>query len=230
MNSILQKIFFFSLFFFFFILNCSAQSKINIGAHLNGIRTNAYNDGFIELLENKPKYSISGGLSLQNNFHRYFSFTVGINYLNLSNKLSDWESDGINDLADVKINAKLNYFQVPFLLDFNILQDRKLFITSGVYMSQLHKGEIKGTIEGDQIDYLESKYDEDITKDLSNIDYGFVFGIGSQIPYSEKLIINLGLNYNYGNLVINENNDIYPDYRLYNRFLILKVGINYILN
>jgi len=181
------------------------------------------------MLTNSPKNSISTGISFQSDLTRFIGYSIGLNYLNLGCGFEDADGDLINDDLNKKIDviASLKYIQLPLSIDILFFKDRRLYVFTGAYISKLLKGTIVGSINDYSAFLDDTDLNENITDEFTSIDYGFIFGMGSQIRLHKKIMVGIDMHYDLGNQIVNKNNAEIPDYKLKNRALVLDIGLLY---
>lgn len=134
------------------------------------------------------KMGLQFGLTAATYFHPMLSLRAELNF----------ESKGAKfDMQEMNMN--LNYLSLPLYLKFNFTRDPEIYVYAGAYASYLVSANTKGEFEvviG--ADYKSYAVNEDITKNLNQIDVGVIGGLGVQGRFNRWLDIFLDLRYTQG--------------------------------
>lgn len=143
------------------------------GVNINKISGQSYKDGF--------NYNFQAGAFLQFNFSSRFGIQPEVNFVQTSSEFSDDASDIYDDLFrdGSQKKSKLNYLEVPVLLNINVGESKRV---------KLQVGPAFGGLLKQTVDSL--KANGNIYK---NGEWAAIGGIWIQIPF-----INLGARYKLG--------------------------------
>jgi len=143
------------------------------GVNVNKLSGKSYSDGF--------NYNFQAGVFLQFNFSNRFGIQPEVNFVQTSSEFSDDASDIYDDLFrdGSQKKAKLNYLEVPLLLNINVGPSKRFKVQLG----PAYGGLLKQTV--------------DSLKDNGNIykngEFSAIGGIWIQVPF-----VNLGARYKIG--------------------------------
>ena len=184
---------------FFIILLCSttisfAQSKTNAerenffrlgakaGVNINKISGKAYKDGF--------NYNFQGGGFMQFNFSKTFGIQPEVNFVQTESEFTDDPNTIYDDLfgGGTQHKAKLNYLEIPLLLNINAGPSKRV---------KLQLGPSYGALLKQTVDSL--KTSGDIYK---NGEWSAIGGIWLQLP-----LVNLSARYKVGLTDVNSIDD-----------------------
>lgn len=152
------------------------------GVNVNKIQGQSYKSGY--------NYNYQAGVFLQFNFSNRFGIQPEVSLVQSSSEFTDDNSNIYNDLFrdGTQKNAKLNYLEVPVLLNINIGPSKRV---------KLQLGPSFGTLLKEAVDSLKSPQAIFKKSDLSAIG-----GLWLQLP-----VINIGARYKIGLNNINAYDD-----------------------
>lgn len=141
------------------------------GLNINKFQGQAYKKGF--------RYNFQAGAFMQFNFSERFGIQPEINFVQSSSELTKDASDISDDIAsgDQK-KAKLNYLEVPVLLNVNLGPSKRI---------KLQVGPSYGGLLKQKIDSVQN------SNVYKNGEWSLMGGIWFQLP-----VVNLGARYKYG--------------------------------
>jgi hypothetical protein len=153
-----------------------------VGANINKIQGQAYKDGF--------KYNFQAGGFLQFNFSRRFGLQPEVNFVQTSSDFTNDPNEIYDDIfrGGSQKNAKLNYLEVPLLLNINVGMSKRVKLQIG----PAYGGLLKQTVDS-------LKNGGDIYK---NSEWSAIGGLWIQLP-----LINIGARYKLGLSNINAIDD-----------------------
>jgi hypothetical protein len=143
------------------------------GVNINKISGRSYNEGF--------NYNFQAGVFLQFNFSRTFGLQPEVNFVQSSSEFTDDASDIYDDLFrdGSQRKAKLNFLEVPVLLNVNLGPSKRVKLQVGPSYSGL----LKQTVDS-------LKNNGNLYK---NGEFAAIGGLWIQLP-----LINLGARYRLG--------------------------------
>lgn len=143
------------------------------GVNVNKISGQSYKEGF--------NFNFQAGLFLQFNFSNRFGFQPEVNFVQTSSEFSNDASDIYDDLFrdGSQKKAKLNYLEVPVLLNFNVGESKRVKLQIG----PAYGGLLKQTVDS-------LKSNGNIYK---NGEWAAIGGLWIQLPF-----VNLGARYKLG--------------------------------
>lgn len=143
------------------------------GVNINKISGQSYSSGF--------NYNFQVGGFLQFNFSKRFGIQPEINFVQTSSEFSNEASDIYDDLFrdGSQKNAKLNYLEVPVLLNINVGQSKHVKLQLGPAYGGLIKQTVDSLLGGGDL--------------YKKNDWSAIGGLWIQLP-----LINLGARYKYG--------------------------------
>lgn len=143
------------------------------GVNVNKIQGKSYKDGY--------NYNYQAGVFLQFNFSNRFGIQPEVSLVQSSSEFTDDNSNIYNDLFrdGTQKNAKLNYLEIPVLLNINVGPSKRV---------KLQLGPSFGTLLKEAVDSLKSPQSIFKKSDLSAIG-----GLWLQLP-----VINIGARYKIG--------------------------------
>lgn len=143
------------------------------GANINKITGKSYQDGF--------NFNFQAGVFVQFNFSRRFGLQPEVNFVQTSSEFSKDVNDIYNDLfrSGSQKTSKLNYLEVPLLLNINVGSSRRVKLQIG----PAYGGLIKQTVDS-------LKNNGNIYK---NAEWAAIGGLWIQIPF-----VNFGARYKIG--------------------------------
>jgi hypothetical protein len=180
-------------------------------------------------------FAIISGVEVKNklNFQTELKFVQKgalINYLHYLNCCSFYSGK--------KIQFKMNYLTLPLLINLKFGNKIKYFIKSGPYISILTSAKIKGfgtygyesSPLGD-FNYVTKEIEEDFTKYLNKIVYGFHVGSGFEFPLIKSLTLHTEIETDLDFISNGLINSVSPkkNNELYNIILYLSFGFRYYL-
>jgi Outer membrane protein beta-barrel domain len=150
------------------------------GVNINKISGKSYKEGF--------NFNFQAGVFLQFNFSNRFGLQPEVNFVQTSSEFSNDANDIYYDLFQngSQKKSKLNFLEVPVLLNINVGQSKKVKLQIG----PAYGGLLKQTVDS-------LKNNGDIYK---NGEWAAIGGLWIQIPF-----VNLGARYKLG---LTELNDI----------------------
>ncbi|UEG49993.1 PorT family protein [Ferruginibacter lapsinanis] len=103
------------------------------GVNINKIQGSSYKDGY--------NYNYQAGLFLQFNFSNRFGIQPEVSLVQTSTEFSDDNSNIYNDLfrGGTQKNAKLNYLEIPVLLNINVGPSKRVKLQLGPSFGNLLK-------------------------------------------------------------------------------------------
>ena len=152
------------------------------GVNVNKITGKSYKEGF--------NYNFQAGVFLQFNFSRTFGLQPEVNFVQTSSEFSNDANDIYNDLfrGGSQKSAKLNFLEVPVLLNINVGQSKKVKLQIG----PAYGGLLKQTVDS-------LKANGDIYK---NGEWAAIGGLWIQLP-----LVNIGARYKLGLTNLNDIDD-----------------------
>ena len=143
------------------------------GANINKITGQAYKQGF--------NFNFQAGAFLQLNFSRRFGIQPELNFVQTSSEFSNDANDIYNDLfrGGSQKTAKLNYLEVPVLLNINVGQSKRV---------KLQVGPSYGALIKETVDSLKNN-----GSIYAKAEWAAIGGIWIQIP-----VVNFGARYKIG--------------------------------
>ncbi|HMI77759.1 MAG TPA: porin family protein [Ferruginibacter sp.] len=143
------------------------------GANINKITGKSYKEGF--------NFNFQAGAFLQFNFSNRFGLQPEVNFVQTSSQFSDDPSDVYDDLFrdGSQKKAKLNYLEVPLLLNINVGSSKRVKLQIG----PAYGGLVKQTVDS-------LKNNGNIYK---NGEWAAIGGLWIQIPF-----VNFGARYKLG--------------------------------
>jgi hypothetical protein len=146
------------------------------GVNINRINGESYNDAY------NFNYQLGGFIQL--NFSSRFGLQPEINFVQSSYEFSSDASDIYNDLfrGGTQKDAKLDYLEVPLLLNINVGDSKHVKIQVG----PAYGGLVSQTVNG-------LKSNADSTVSYKNADWSAIAGFWMQLPF-----INWGIRYKMG--------------------------------
>ncbi len=143
------------------------------GVNVNKISGQSYKQGF--------KYNFQAGVFLQFNFSRRFGIQPEVNFVQSSSEFSNDANDIYNDLfrdGDQK-TSKLNYLEVPVLLNINVGATKRVKIQLGPQYGNVLKQTVDSLKGGGDI--------------YNKAEWSVLGGLWIQLPF-----VNLGARYKLG--------------------------------
>lgn len=152
------------------------------GVNINKINGKAYTDGF--------KYNFQGGLFAQFNFSKTFGIQPEVSFVQTESEFTDDTNTIYDDLfgGGTQHKAKLNYLEIPVLLNINIGPSKRV---------KLQLGPSYGALLKQTVDSL--KTSRDIYK---NGEWSAIGGIWLQLP-----LVNISARYKLGLTDVNSIDD-----------------------
>ncbi|HMK02869.1 MAG TPA: porin family protein [Ferruginibacter sp.] len=143
------------------------------GVNVNKVTGRSYNDGY--------NYNFQAGVFLQFNFSNKLGIQPEVNFVQTSSEFTDDASDIYDDLFrdGSQKKAKLNYLEVPLLLNVNLGPSKRVKLQLG----PAYGGLIKQTVDS-------LKNNGNIYK---NGEWSAIGGLWIQVPF-----VNLGARYKVG--------------------------------
>ncbi|MDA3866666.1 MAG: porin family protein [Salinivirgaceae bacterium] len=161
------------------------------------------------------------------NLNSNYAISTGLNYNYLSLKITDKAG-----FKENKGDLTTSYLTFPVWITYRLSEKIPLKVSAGPYLSVLIGANEQGTtsldtdgMQFDSPDPLllidpEYKYDTDIKKDYTSIDYGFSIQLDYEIPLSQKLTGVVLSRFNYGlkNVLTNDlaNKSLANEWKNYN--------------
>ncbi|MES2429569.1 MAG: porin family protein [Bacteroidota bacterium] len=158
------------------------RAGIKAGVNINKIQGTSYKEGY--------NYNYQAGAFLQFNFSSRFGLQPEVNFVQTTSEFTDDNSNIYNDLFrdGTQKNAKLNYLEIPLLLNVNVGPSKRV---------KLQLGPSFGNLLKETVDSL--KNPRSIFK---KADVSAIGGLWLQLP-----LINLGARYKIGLNNINAYDD-----------------------
>jgi outer membrane protein with beta-barrel domain len=155
------------------------------GVNINKINGDSYNTDF--------KYNYELGGFLQFNFSNRFGLQPEVNFVQSSSEFTNSSSDVYYDLFldGTQKDAKLDYLEVPLLLNINVGESKHVKFQVG----PAYGGLINQTVNG-------LKSNPDSTVSYKNADWSAIGGLWIQLPF-----INIGARYKLGLSNLNNSTD-----------------------
>ncbi len=145
------------------------------GLNINKLQGESYKKGF--------RYNFQAGAFMQFNFSKRFGIQPEVNFVQGSSELSKDASDISDDFfGDGQSKAKLNYLEVPVLLNVNLGPSKRVKLQVG----PSYGGLLKKSVDSANVNIYK------------NGEWSAMGGIWFQLP-----LINLGARYKYGLTDIN---------------------------
>ena len=178
-------------FCFFLSHNTFAQSKVDAerenffriggkgGVNINKIKGQAYTDGF--------KYNFQAGIFTQFNFSKTFGIQPEVSFVQTESEFTDDTNTIYDDLfgGGSQHKAKLNYLEIPVLLNINVGPSKRV---------KLQLGPSYGALLKETVDSLKTN----VNSIYKNGEWSAIGGIWLQLP-----LINLSARYKLGLTNIN---------------------------
>lgn len=170
-----------------------------VGANINKVNGQAYSKNY--------RYNFQAGGFLQFNFSRKFGLQPEVNFVQLSTTLSDDATEVYDDIFrdGTQIKAKMNYLEVPLLLNINIGPSKKV---------KLQFGPAYGARLSETVDSLRNNGDI-----FKKSDWSAVGGLWIQLPF-----VNISGRYKWG---LTNMNDTHNNHVWKNQAVQLGVGITF---
>ena len=152
---------------------------LKAGVNINKIDGKAYKDGF--------NYNFQGGAFAQFNFSKTFGIQPEVNFVQTQSEFTDDPNTIYDDLfgGGTQHKAKLNYLEVPVLLNINVGPSKRV---------KLQLGPSYGALLDQTVDSLKSNGNI-----FKNGDWSAIGGIWFQLPF-----VNLSARYKIGLSDIND--------------------------
>lgn len=152
------------------------------GVNINKLQGQSYKQGF--------RYNFQAGAFLQFNFSERFGIQPEVNFVQSSSEVSDNTTDVYDDLfgGGSQNKAKLNYLEIPVLLNVNVGPSKRVKLQLG----PSYGGLLKQTVDS-------LKNSGNIYK---NSEWSAIGGIWFQLP-----VVNIGARYKMGLTNINAIDD-----------------------
>lgn len=143
------------------------------GVNINKISGSSYQQGF--------RYNFQAGVFLQFNFSRRFGIQPEVNFVQSSSEFSQDANEIYDDIFrdGTQKKSKLNYLEIPILLNINIGESKRI---------KLQLGPQYGALLKETIDSLKNKGDI-----YQKAEWSVLGGLWIQLPF-----INLGARYKLG--------------------------------
>ncbi|MGB4844951.1 MAG: porin family protein [Ferruginibacter sp.] len=143
------------------------------GVNINKISGQSYKAGF--------NYNFQAGVFLQFNFSNRFGIQPEVNFVQTSSEFSDDPNDIYDDLFrdGSQKKSKLNYLEVPVLLNINVGQSKRVKLQIGPAYGGLLKQTVDSLKSGGNL--------------YKNGEWAAIGGLWIQIP-----VVNLGARYKLG--------------------------------
>ena len=197
---------------------------VNGGVNLSEIRGNEI---FYEMDKGK---GILSGLYLEYFFSDMFSLHSEINYKEngMMQKREFFDNYG-GSIGYYKEYFKYNYISTPITIRMSEGVKSKYFIDAGLYIAKLQSAITKANLP-ETFNQLEiTKWYIDQTEITKKYDFGFVFDIGYDYIFLEKIHVLATLRYYYGVTKLNDYRIIY-DMDIRNTSYSLTLGVGYTLD
>jgi len=152
------------------------------GVNINKIQGKSYKDGY--------NYNYQVGAFLQFNFSRKFGIQPEVSLVQTTSEFTDDNSNVYNDLFrdGTQKTAKLNYLEIPILLNVNVGPSKRVKLQVGPSFGSLLKETVDSLQAGQKIPFKKT-------------DMSAIGGLWLQLP-----LVNLGARYKYGLTNINDGN------------------------
>ena len=152
------------------------------GVNVNKISGQSYKEGF--------NFNFQAGVFLQFNFSNRFGLQPEVNFVQTSSEFSNDANDIYNDLflGGSQKKAKLNFLEVPLLLNINVGESKRVKLQIG----PAYGGLLKQTVDS-------LKNNGNLYK---NGEWAAIGGLWIQIPF-----VNLGARYKLGLTNLNDYDD-----------------------
>lgn len=152
------------------------------GVNVNKISGQSYKEGF--------NYNFQAGVFLQFNFSSRFGLQPEVNFVQTSSEFSNDANDIYNDLflGGSQKKAKLNFLEVPLLLNINVGESKRVKLQIG----PAYGGLLKQTVDS-------LKNNGNLYK---NGEWAAIGGLWIQIPF-----VNMGARYKLGLTNLNDIDD-----------------------
>lgn len=210
------------LFLSTFLLNISAQdnNRIQFGVDMGLNYSTLVGDRSVVLFDDAWKSSFSFGLNFEYFFKNNFGIGIDVNYLNIGSDYIDFYGDGIGDRIEGKVDLKTNikYINLPLIVKYSILNQILVF-KSGIYTSKLISAKLIGNPEG----HFDIMYNEDLSKDINNWDFGLTYGVESNLFINKRVILTINASLNNGIRA----SKMYSDGYANNTYILIKAGIKF---
>jgi hypothetical protein len=143
------------------------------GVNVNKITGKSYKEGF--------KYNFQAGVFFQFNFSRRFGLQPEVNFVQTSSEFSNDANDIYDDIFrdGSQKTSKLNYLEIPVLLNINVGETKRIKIQLGPQYGNLLKQTIDSLKSGGDI--------------YQKAEWSLLGGIWIQLPF-----VNLGGRYKLG--------------------------------
>jgi hypothetical protein len=196
------------------------KNKVEIWPEIDGHPQTDYNSNFGYFFE----------VLISQNLNRKYVISTGLNYNYSTFKIND----KIGLIENVG-NLTNSYLTLPIWIKYRLSDKIPITISAGAYLSFLINANEKGTsytdtagfvlVEPDLLFQIEptQKYDTDIKKDYTSIDYGLSIQLDYEIKLSHELngVILTRFNYGLKNVLTNDlvNNSSASDWKNFNIML-----------
>lgn len=172
---------------------------LKAGVNINKIDGKAYKDGF--------NYNFQGGVFTQFNFSRTFGIQPEVNFVQSQSEFTNDPNTIYDDLfgGGSQHKAKLNYLEVPVLLNINVGPSKRV---------KLQLGPSYGALLDQTVDSLKSNGNI-----FKNGDWSAIGGVWFQLPF-----VNLSARYKIG---LSDINDIDDRQKWRNQSIQISAGVTF---
>lgn len=196
-------------------------NNIELGIEGGGSMVSLRGDGFLAD-ENVNDIGFATGFSMLYHFNDHFSLKTNLFYERKGNKIEYFYNElPYDDLVEIYIKDELetkhqlDYLTLPVLARYSFGKQKNFFVNAGGYVGVL----LKSAVISHNVP-KHGRYESDITRRLSRMDFGLSTGIGGQINISNNLIMSMELRSNFG--LQNIGKDDSENYNESNGMLIIK--------
>ncbi len=148
--------------------------------------------GFLLNLQWSPKSSFQTGLSFER---------TGYSLKDSSNVFYGYIDNGARYYVDTRMT--IDYIVLPAIVNFTIGRSGRFFFNTGPYLGVKLNAKCTGEAyhalqTNNQYTYEKTTVYDDMEGAIKNCDFGWIFGGGVTVPFSNKMAVDLGLQYKAG--------------------------------
>ncbi len=173
-------------------------NNIELGIEGGGSMVSLSGDGFIAD-RNVNDIGFVTGFSMLYHFNDHFSLKTNLFYERKGNMMKYFFNELPYDLVEIYIKDELetkhqlDYLTLPVLARYSFGKQKSFFVNAGGYVGTL----LKSVVISHNVP-KHGRYESDITRRLSRMDFGLSAGIGGQINITNNLIMSMELRSNFG--------------------------------
>jgi opacity protein-like surface antigen len=212
----MKKYFLLNLILIFCALTYGQDSKLILGFEFTPTLSSLKEDK--KIYDTEPRLGFSSGFSLEYFISKQFSFRTSLNYERKGARVKLIVIDDDVDMGTHILYFNYDYLTLPLLASFSTNGKSRLYFNAGPYLGYL--------LSQKNIYNTGLKKTEDNTDNTKKIDFGLTFGLGLKIPLGNKLLLDLGLNDNFGLINVQKETAVYNSSIKTNSFG-LQLGLQY---